>query len=296
MGSKFKDVRGEQIILIVKKSTRQSLDHKVNVRVFNNKEKGIDGQPSILVPQKSFDKLNKFLTFDNEKCYELIAKIEKSGDRLNDFVDGEIFRGLPIGGNRIDRNLNCGHSTKVIRGKNIKKFSIKDPYLISDEMLEKQSKAKINLLLHKKVVLQNIYSSEAGVIAAFDKEGILSLDTVTNIVVDSDNQGAYVLALLNSKLINFYLTYAMFGRSRLTMHLDKSYVGQVPVVKKLKSGRLNRIMKIVHSATGCDDNATIKERNKELDEVVYDIYGLKKNEINTVENAMSQILSEKSRW
>lgn len=296
LGSKFKDVRGEQVILIVKKTLRQSPSHKVNVRIFNNKEENIDNQSSMFVPQKSFDRLNKFLTFDDEKYYELIEKIGKIGERLTDFVDGEIFRGLPVGGNRIQREANEGCKIKVIRGKNIKKFNIKEPYLISDEILGKQSKTKIRSLLHKKVVLQNIYSSEAGVIAAFDKEGILSLDTVTNIVVDSDDQGAYILALLNSKLINFYLTYAMFGRSRLTMHLDKSYVGQVPVSKDLGTGLFKRIKKIVYSASTCEDVGVLKKKNQEIDDVVYDIYGLKKNEIDVVEDAMSQMLSEKSRW
>ena len=162
--------------------------------------------------------------------------------------------------------------------------------------MERQSNTKIQSLSHKKVVLQNIYSSEAGVIAAFDREGILSLDTVTNIVVNSDEQGVYILALLNSKLINFYLTYAMFGRSRLTMHLDKSYVGQVPVIKEMGAELFNRISKIVHSAIACEDIEILKKKNQELDVVVYGLYGLKRKEINIVEDAMSQMLSEKSRW
>ena len=175
-------------------------------------------------------------------------------------------------------------------------FSIKQPYRISEEVLDTQNKPKIKSLAHKKVVLQNIYSSEAGVIAAFDSEGILSLDTVTNIVVNTNEQGLYILALLNSKLVNFYLMYAMFGRSRLTMHLDKSYIGQVPVAIDLKGGMIDGLRRIAHSAIDCSDVHNLKRKNRELDSFVYAIYGLKKNEISVVEDAMSQMLSEKSRW
>ena len=296
LGSKFKDVRSEQVILIVKKTTRKNEKHKVNIRILNKKEKRLDRQPSIFVRQQLFAKLNKFLTFDDERCYDLIDKIDKIGEHLNVFVDGKIFRGLPVGGNRLAEKVNGKFSKKVIRGKNINKFCIKEPYRISEEVLDTQSKSKIKSLLHKKVVLQNIYSSEAGVIAAFDSEGILSLDTVTNIVVHTNGQGIYILALLNSKLVNFYLMYAMFGRSRLTMHLDKSYIGQVPVAKDVQSGMISNLSRIVHSAIDCKNFNDLKQKNQELDNFVYDIYGLRKNEINVVENAMSYMLSEKSRW
>ena len=63
LGSRFQDVRGEQVILIVKKATRENTKHKVNVRICNKRESRLDKQPSLFVPQKSFCKMNKFLTF-----------------------------------------------------------------------------------------------------------------------------------------------------------------------------------------------------------------------------------------
>ncbi len=296
LGSRFKDVRGEQIILIVKKAMMQSSKHKITIRVFNKQETQLAAQSSIVVSQNSFNRLDKFLTFDNERYYDLVAKIKKTGRCLSDFVDGKIFRGLSVGGNRIDKKINGNASRKIIRGKNIKKFGINDPGYISEEVLDMQSPAKIKSLSCKKIVLQNIYSSEAGVIAAFDRQGILSLDTVTNIAVDSDEQADYILALLNSKLVNFYLMYAMFGRSKLTMHLDKSYIGQVPVVEGIEDRILNGIRYVVSSIVAYSDVNDQKQKNRELDKLIYDIYELKEDEINIIEDAMSQVLSTKSKW
>jgi len=90
LGAKFKDVRGEQVILIVKKAARQNTKHKVCIRVFNKKGSCLDRQSSLWVAQQSFCKLNKFLAFDNESYYPLIEKIEllsvANSDREHDMI------------------------------------------------------------------------------------------------------------------------------------------------------------------------------------------------------------------
>jgi len=294
LGAKFKDVRGEQVILVVKKSSA-SKDDKIKICVFNGNDKALSGQPSLRVSQKELSATNRFLTLEKHSHYSLIGKISSVGINLDQFVDGQIFRGLPVGGNQLV-DPKVGEGELAIRGKNISKFNIKACLALSNTVIEKQSPAKIKNLRQKKIVLQNIFSSEAGVIAGYDNRGTLSLDTVTNIIVEDENKGKYVLALLNSKLINFYLMCGVFNCSRLTMHLDRSYIGLIPIIDNPDARKLQPLIKIIDSLINCDSASALKIKNKEIDRLVYDIYSLNNDEIILIETVMEKLLSRKSLW
>lgn len=294
LGAKFKDVRGEQIILVVKKSSALK-DDKIKVCVFNGNGKALSDQPSLRVSQKELSATNRFLTLEKHSYYSLIEKISSVGINLDQFVHGQIFRGLPVGGNQLV-DPRAGEGELAIRGKNISKFNIKTCLALSNAMIEKQSPAKIKNLRQKKIVLQNIFSSEAGVIAGYDNRGTLSLDTVTNILIDDENKGKYLLALLNSKLINFYLMCGVFDCSRLTMHLDKSYIGLIPIISNPDARKLRLLIKIAESLVNCEDVGVLKSKNREIDNLVYAIYSLSNDEIILIEAAMEKLLSRKSLW
>ncbi|MBN1870387.1 MAG: N-6 DNA methylase [Candidatus Omnitrophica bacterium] len=294
LGSKFKDVRGEQFILFVRKKLSIANSY-VRICVFADKNKTMVQQPCMTLSHKKLIHMPRFYTYELQEHYNLIANLSDAGIELKNLVDDKIFRGLPIGGNRAEQENDIGYE-KIIRGRDIAKFRLKNLPFMKKELLEKQSKVKTNELKQKKVVLQNIFSSEAGVIAAYDPHKLLNLDTVTNIVVKDDDEGKYFLALLNSKLINFYIMYALFNRSKLTMHLDKSYIGSIPVIPNPNQASLNRLIRIIDSLDEINDKETQKENNKEIDKIVYDIYDLSNQEIKLIEDAVNKMLSPRSLW
>ena len=297
LGLKFKDVRGEQIILIVKKE-RPTDEHEVEIRMVKDKKKSLYDQPAHRIKQSLFSKFNnKILIFDDIKYYSLIEKINTQKIELCKLVNELIFRGLPMGGNSpyITKDEKKGYE-KIIRGKSISKFKIKNVLNINKKALDKFNKKKLSLLKRKKIVLQNIFSSESGVIAAYDEQGLLSLDTVTNIVIDSDVLARYLLCLLNSKLINFYIIYGLYNRSRLTMHADKTYIGSIPIVANPKREHLEKAVEYTDIAVNLKKEDKIKDILKKIDKLVYEIYELDSNEIDLVEKGMRTMLSPRSWW
>ena len=77
------------------------------------------------------------------------------------------------------------------------------------------------------------------------------------------------------------------------MHLDRSYIGEIPIVDIQNINRYN-LIKLV-------DNAIIKKRNtkellRSIDKEVYKIYDLTDEEIKLIEMEMDKSLSQKSRW
>ncbi|MEK6982987.1 MAG: N-6 DNA methylase [Nanoarchaeota archaeon] len=283
LGTCFKDVRGEQIVLFVQKTSKKKSikNNKVLIRLFdNNKE--------FYVPQKIFQKYNTFLMFEDKTYYDLIEKIK--GENLESIAD--IFRGLSISPNsQIISKSKSKESISIIKGNDISKSSYSNGFFIDIDKLKSNS-SKIDEFQKRKIILQNIFSSEAGIISSIDEKGNLNFDTVSNIILkDNSYQLDYIYGLLNSKLINFYLLYAVYNKSKLTMHTDKVYLGKIPIKKASKKIQ-KEIMDIVKKI----NKENLKEKLSELDKKVYKLYGMTKNEQNKVNFALKQIMSERSFW
>ena len=94
----------------------------------------------------------------------------------------------------------------------------------------------------ERIIYQNVASSVPKIVAMFENNGRPTDDTVNNLILNDDKYSYFdVLAILNSKLITFYLRYAIINNSTLTIHLDQSYVGQIPF--KDPKGRFNELVK-----------------------------------------------------
>jgi len=293
LGASFKDVRGEQIILFIKK-IKPTKNHRIRIKVAKGKDIEISSVKTIKINQAEYVKYDRWLTFSSEADYSLIDKLRQNKQILNKIVDGNIFRGIPVGGNRT--SLSKENAKKVIRGRDIKKFHITQTQFLSNKILETQSLSKVKSLLSRKIILQNIFSSEAGIIADFDDNDTITLDTITNIIVSSEEQGLFLLGLLSSKLLNYFLTFALFDCSRLTMHVDKAYIGQLPIIIPQERKKVQGIIKIVKELRALDDVKLKKGKMRELDCLVYKIYSLNTKEIKIIEEGMAEMLSARSLW
>ncbi len=294
LGLKFKDVRGEQIILILKKK-KPSRKHVIEIKTLKNGGNRLSQATSFFIPQKNFLKSNsKFLIFDNKKCYEIIDKIYSQGISLSRLVENNIFRGLPLN-NYVTDELVGNKQKRILRGKSISKFKIHKVGYINEKYLSDFAPARIKKIAKKKIVLQNIFSSETGIVAAFDSQKMLTLDTVTNIIIENEEFAKYILGILHSKLINFFLILAVFNRSKLTMHTDQSYIGKIPIVEASDSDKFKKIVAIVDEIVSV--SAEVKKENlRKLDEIVYRIYDISESEKATIENELKTIISPKSWW
>ena len=270
VGIEFDDVRGEQFILIaIKKSQRPT-----NVKIgYFLKNKPFETHT---IPFDEITKFENFVLLDNVETYQLVDKITSDHPKLEQITDGKIFRGIGIGANSkyVSKDSLKNH-LKGLRGDSIKKFSY--DYFIH---IEKRDFAKIDLVQVKKIVLQNIFSSESGIIANYDKDGLVTLDTVTNVLVENEDP-YYVLGILNSLLIRFFMVFVVYNQSRLTMHADRKYINRIPIPKindKLKKSIINQVKTQMKG----------KQSVSELDELIFEAFGLSKIEIKQVQKQLEK--------
>ena len=264
VGISFKGVRGEQVIFIGTKKNNPSSKKSVKIGTWyqNNSSK-----PSLnTVLQENIIRFGIFQFFDNPKTYALTSKIIREHPSLESICNGKIYRGIPIGANSsfVTTIPKKGYK-KALRGDSIKKFGFEYILYIKNQNYPKLT----DEIQSKKIVVQNIFSSESGIIANYDDIGMIPLDTVTNIF-PYHSEPHYVLGILNSKLARFFMIFVVYAKSRLTMHTDKDYIGLLPIPKINSKLKDDIIKQVNFSLEG-------KKSNK-IDELVFKAYGLSNEE------------------
>ncbi|MFH1825132.1 MAG: N-6 DNA methylase [Candidatus Firestonebacteria bacterium] len=291
----FKDVRGDQIIMILQKEKikEKRLNNDVLIipyerdRVFNKAN-------SYKFKQKEFIKYSFFPIFSNKDIISLSNKFLQIKDKLIDY--GEIFRGISI--HPIHQSLSsemCRDFTNIcFRGKSIQRFGIKYPLYLNTSVLGNNELGKIGKLKSDKIVLQNIFSKEGGIFATLSLENEISIDTVTNIILYDKSLSKYFVGLLNSRLVNFFMIFVIYLNSNFTMHTDKAYIGKIPIIIP-DQRTLNEIDELVDKLLSIKDkysDSFFYFYNK-LNQYLYKTYNLNDDEINNIENSLKDVMSKK---
>ena len=209
-----------------------------------------------------------------------------------------IWRGLPFSrkSDSISKNKTSNYNAKCLAGESIGRLTTNDVYWLK----QPADSEAVNKLRTTKIVVQNIVTSKVRCVATFDPVGDLDIDTVTNVkVTDKRFEEKYVLGIMVSKLMSWYLRDVIFNRATLTMHMDDDYLGQLPIkiadqhiqneiiitVDKLlnlysKPMPANNLLTYAEHKLYVDKS---EELNRELNEKVFNLYGLSQQQKEYVE-------------
>jgi len=295
IGIKFKGVRGEQIVIFIKK---QEPDKNSQIIFSSLRDKSSNREESSFsIPQKYFETMGSIPVWSSKDIYDVVERINSCcSKKISTITDIEVLRGMPASNKKITvtKALDTGKAIDLyfVRGKDIGKAEIKKfcTSKFNGGPLSRRERIRM-----PKIILQNIYSSESGIMSYLDETGILTTETVTNILIPDPHLRKFVFGILNSKLLNFYLFYAIFSQSRLTMHMDRYYIGQLPIIWNPELHETKEIMKLVDKMM-LENKKNMKTILREIDKEVYALFNLSKSEINIIEDSMSKVLSPRSMW
>lgn len=260
IGAYFKNVRGEQIIITIKNCLPEQ-KHKIKIkRYFSNR---FVTQTSI--PQNFYT--NEILLFSCREDFTIYKKLLDSYQHLSDLTGGYVGRGKST-------------SKNAIAGKDIRKFGYKDKNIPVGG---------------SRIFIQNIYSAEAGIIAAFG--GNLEASQTVTIFTDGDEKMCrFILGILHSRLCNLFLYKYCFNYSKLTMHTDAKYLKKIPLPTRSKQNEyFDKLLELVN-ALETSDYMTQEWFNEleNLNQVVYQLYDISEKEANYIDSEMKKIQSK--RW
>ena len=289
----FEDVGLEQVIIVIKKSKPS----KNIVSIF-------DGNKEInSIPQKFFQDKGVILTSLNKTKYRIIEKMDTNSEPLAKIA--EMPRGITVNSSSY-KSLPSRELTQVLGGTNVERYLIKDGnkrkpnrYI---EREDKRIKQKSSIFKSNRIVYQNIASSVPKIVASLEPKGIPTDDTLNNLIVnDKAIDIKYVLGILNSKLTTFYLRYAIINNSILTIHLDKPYIGKIPI-KVISNEKQKEVIKLVdriselneqlvrHNDKDTDKKQELTEQldktNEKINDLIYELYGITEEEKKVIEESL----------
>ncbi len=208
---------------------------------------------------------------------QLGLKLRQIGTFMQDISDTK--RGLSW-----QSRLSESGDVPIIGGDNIIRYGTNGiKGFVASEDLD-TSKEKIEFLQKPKVISQRIIAHitdprpHIKITAASDQTGeVLSVDTVENTVfIDKNISPIFVAALLNSALINWYAHKFIFASSIRTMDFDKYYVGKIPIpiVTPEEQQSIIKLAERIMAAKSDDIEVDMSVEEREIDKLVYDLYGL----------------------
>lgn len=258
IGAYFARVRGEQIVLTLQNSPK--LDNKIRIMQLTD-HKFVE---CCTVPQ-SFYK-DEILLFKSQEEYSIYCKMQKPYKKFSDICTGYVGRGRST-------------STESVSGKDIRKFGFKDR-----EVPKKGNQ----------VFIQNIYSAESGIIASF--AGNYEASQTVTIFTDGDEKMCrYIVGILHSRLCNFYLYKFCYNSSKLTMHTDKKYLANIPLVKDDSTKEFSQLIEAVKALEKLDYmSSDWFDLFDSLNSLVYKIYNIDEKEAAYIDAEMLSIQSK--RW
>jgi hypothetical protein len=286
----FENVRLEQVILISQKIKEKSYFYKAG-DFWNDRIEIINDVNSEII-----EKLEILPIYIDEIKLEILKKLMQDSIKLYNI--SETFRGLPF-----QRKISdTGYP--ILRGKNINKYQI---YREIDKVKLTKSElnsARVKKYMRPKIISQNIVAhvmkpfDRIIIMATYDKEGYLTLDTVMNTFLkDKSFSYEYILGILNSRLAEWFYYWFVYNRAIRTMHFDEGYLGKLPI-KKINSKNQPIVDQIIQKVdqiltlTQSEDYDTNQEKQKhvkrlehEIDQLLYQLYNLTDEEIKIIENS-----------
>ncbi len=294
-GKVWKEVKLEQVIYFYVKDT-SSESYSSGVRD-NNQIRYIGS-----ISKSTFNDFGFLVNGVSQDELELGNKIRNVGAFLGDLVVNQ--RGAMLQKKVTSKKQDC----EVLGGKQVGRYLIKSlskGYISKKEVIDPKAQIK-----EGSIIVQNLVAhienpkDHIQIIASIPNkvEGFVILDTINQITPNNlDYTCTIFLSLLNSKLINWYAYRFIFGKAIRTMHFDTPVTDRIPVPLKLDKKQEQKIISLVDQMLNLQKQIhesklagnekerleqQIKNVDYEIDQEVYKLYGLTKEEIKIVEESL----------
>ncbi len=269
----FKDVLLEQVIIILKKGSNAKQYH---IEFLDEKRK------PIAVDKKLIDIFGNFINDVNEDELKLGLKLVNTGSFLSKVAN--IERGVII-----QRYLKERGEIPILRGKSIGRYVIKDIADFITKADYDELKKSVEYTEKPKVVVQNIVAhvlkpkDHIILMATIDEKGLITLDNVGNVFLDGIAP-EFVVALLNSKLINWYAYRFIYAKAIRTMRFDKYHIGKIPLCEYQGKPEYEKVVRLVKEIIAIKGSSHKSDTMRdEVNNLIYKLYGLDRDQIKLVE-------------
>ncbi|MFC2085347.1 Eco57I restriction-modification methylase domain-containing protein [Bacteroidota bacterium] len=290
-------VVGLPTISILKKVSKVKEDQKlkainaISLQNFSNKEYS---QYSYCQSYFESLKFNRFRLFFNEKDYNLVNKIDAKTIEAGVVVDMKVGVRPKVGYKKVQSHIKEGKRWHkgFVHGNEIEKYCAvwQGNYININPSLLWGGGFDEDIVKQEKLLMRKTGNS---LIVGPDFSGYYHLDILHSIVlINSGYSLKYIMSILNSSLMQYYYKIITLSYDRVMAQTNIETIKGLPF-KKLSLGDQNPFIEIVDkilSITRNDDylqnlkkQVKVKALEAEIDQLVYQLYGLTEKEIKVIE-------------
>ena len=300
-GKVWKEVKLEQVITLFEKGLKNdsyitSIREDKEIKRIGDISKNTYKEFGFYLNAVSNDELNIAYKMNVSKKYindYCINKLE--GSYQSNLIDEEKKDTLKVLGGK---HINRYYYPNIIKGYLEKKYIVNNKGLIKNNSILVQ-----NIVAHIMNPVPHIKIIAMPSSILDNKDEYILLNTVNQLENISNLDTKFILAILNSKLISWYVYIFIFGLAIRTMHFDNPVTSRIPMpsvdlTKKSDKEVHDKLVKLVDNIIAInkklvgENNPNTKEilerqvraLDGEIDRLVYGLYGLSDNEIRIIEN------------
>ncbi|MFA0962941.1 Eco57I restriction-modification methylase domain-containing protein [Roseivirga sp. BDSF3-8] len=236
---------------------------------------------------------NNFVIATNlkPKSLDLLNKIKNNNTTLGD-ITTEIIFGVVISGNKgqVVSNKPLPGYKPFLEGREIGKYFIEPvaQWINYNPSLLHRPRTKEVFEAPEKILIQRITGGKRPLKAALDNQKRYTKESINNIILKSENtfNAKFILAVINSALINWFYTTQFTNESNLTVNLSKTYLSTIPIEEPEKdiNSRIIELVDNIHTKKEIGEKTISLE--KQIDQLVYQLYDLTPEEIALVEESV----------
>lgn len=295
----FEDVVAGNIIICIQKS-HPSKEIKIYKNIFDNS----GNQGTFILKTDQIISKDYLINLNfKESLFDIFSKIGQVSIPLKDVAD--IHVGIMIKDKKkvlLFQNFN--KANKIILGRDIDRYKkVKDRFFnLGKAEIFGGTKNPKKHLTHPKIFVRKTGNS---LIGAYDEEGVFAEQSVYLVLPHNNVNPKYLLSIINSKLQTFYFKNNLITNPEAYPYIQHYDLEKLPIYEidisktgeKYKHDQLVRlvemILKLNKELQKLDPimdkeeynikKAEIEKIDKEIDEKVYELYGLTEEEIKSVE-------------
>ena len=226
-----------------------------------------------------------FNIFGDDSVSTISNKICGSNTSLG-YYCRDIIEGIVAKKAIISETMDVG-CVPLLGGKNIRKYGLKGKpkYLLWDKSQIHRPRPDYLWELDEKIIIQRISGGDYPIVATLDSQKYKTFASINNIVLKDEFSNLYrlIVALLNSRIINWYYANNFSNKSKLTVNISKTYLEMIPI-PNVNHPNCLKIMDMVDRIQKVDpDSNEYDSYIKTIDTLIYQLYDLSEEEIQIIE-------------
>lgn len=277
----FPNINTDTMIFIIENNHKEN--NQIKLKVYNERDYLLSQDEYLKNPNYEF-------FYENSSDYICIKKkIERDSKLIGEI--STTFTGFIGENKKVTKDRTSSLQVEILKGENINRFSVisKFYYEFRPENIKGGTKDRRKLARPFKIIVRKTGKK---IIAALDTKGYIVEQSLYGIInLSQEFSYKYVLAVLNSKLIEWYYLNFLITNINSTPQIKKYSLDRIPIkcCDKEKQKEIEVIVdKIVikieslkksGSIEFIKSDQNIKKLQRDLDEKIFSLYGIDYNEI-----------------